>query len=182
MARVHDQSENPLSVAQHGSSVQEHVWVERNLGTIQKFQSALKFVDVLVRGLAVYLGSIKLGKGRLGFTFGQAENALIRLFVLQVRFTVQIFGLHIADSFRKRTSQQDQISWEKVVFFDLNNAAHLESITTNVLEGGLPPGTPLHNLSIFLFVTFFALSIFKGVFDHGDKHHKTEGHNCEDGI
>jgi hypothetical protein len=102
---------NPLSVSQHASPEHHHFNVKRNYGTIIQLKVALKLVQELIRLLTLNLGASEVADDVL-LSLGQPDNALVGLLVLQVCFSVQIFGLNVANTFWDCTVQEKHVTWE----------------------------------------------------------------------
>lgn len=74
------------------------------------------------------------------FILGKSEYTLIRLLVLEVCLTVQVFGFDVADTLRDGGVEKEKVAWEHLVFFDLNDLANKNVLTPNSLESVFSSG------------------------------------------
>jgi len=132
-------SSNPLSVAQAGSSHQNLVDIKRNNSAVLHGQVSLELVKELVGRFALNDSSIEVGQSVV-FILGKSEYTLIRLLVLEVCLTVQVFGFDVADTLRDGGVEKEKVAWEHLVFFDLNDLANKNVLTPNSLESVFSSG------------------------------------------
>ena len=90
------------------------------------------------------------------------------LFLLQVRLTVQVFGLNIGNSLWQRALYQDQIAGEVLILFDLDQATYLKLARAHRGNFIATTERSIALLIVLCSVLAMATEIFDYVFDHGD--------------
>ena len=135
--------------------------------------AALKFVKKLIRAFTVDDTSIECLEAVL-LSRGKLKHLLICLLMLQISFTIEIFSFYKTDSFGQGTLNNVHIAREKLIFPNLNEAAHLNVLSSGLGELVPPTAHTLTGRLVFLCIFKASLSIFKNVFDHRNKHHETQ--------
>lgn len=182
MTSVDCDSPNELSVSQ-GAASQENLFLSKTdrFFTAWKSKLAVELVDELVLFLTLNNTVIEVVKCILIIL--AFFNTLFGCFlVFKVAFSVQILGLDIANTVRFRAINENEIAWEVLIFFNLDDLAHPQLLPPEHSEHPLDVAMShdgvrcSHPLKVLSPIRHVSLNIFEQVLEHRDSDDEGERH------
>lgn len=93
----------------------------------------MKLVKILVRLLAFNKAAIKISPDFI-LRFGYLQELLVRLLMLKVGLTVQVFSLDVRNAFRDGTIQKEHVTREEFVFTNFDYATDFDLLAAHRSE------------------------------------------------
>lgn len=178
VASVEDYAVDPLGISQRTSSQKHLVLVQADYLPLDTHLT-VEFVEELIFFFALDFSFVEVVKN-VFVRSRHCLNVFLSLFVLQIRFSVQILGFYVANSLGKRTADEEEVTREVFVVIDFDDLTDLQLAPSFGVE--LPVArllflkffASLNPPIVFIVVGNVPLNIFVDVFDHGQPYHKAE--------